>query len=56
MAEGGCVGVELTEDDIPGASLPEPLVQHNNQALRYWLLCRGYKAPSGMKKAELVER
>ena len=25
MAEGGCVGIELTEDDIPGASLPEPL-------------------------------
>ncbi len=42
MAEGGCVDVELTEDDIPGAS---PLEQHNNQALRYW-----------QKKAELVER
>ena len=36
MAEGGCVDVELTEDDIPG-EVPgaSPLEQHNNQALRY---------------------
>ena len=35
------VSIQLTEDDIPGAKLSEPLEKHMNHALRRWLLCRG---------------
>ena len=38
--ENGAV-VELTEDDIPGAKLSEPLDAHTTHALRWWLHCRG---------------
>ena len=37
--------VELNEDDIPGTHLNEPFESHNVQALKWWLLCRGIKAP-----------
>ena len=30
--------VELTEDDIPGAALAEPLESHTVPALKWWLL------------------
>ncbi len=33
--------VELTEADIPGAMLEEPLEAHNVVALKWWLLCCG---------------
>ena len=44
------VVVELTEDDIPGAALSEPLDSHTMPALKWWLLCRGIKVPSSWKK------
>ena len=37
--------VELNEDDIPGTHLSEPFESHNVQALKWWLLCRGIRAP-----------
>ena len=50
------ISVELTEDDIPGAHLDEPYERHNVQALKWWLLCRGIKAGSSLKKADLILR
>lgn len=47
---------ELTEDDIPGAKLEEPLESHAVHALRRWLLCHGIVVPTSWKKAKLVER
>ena len=35
------IDVELTESDIPGASLNEPLDRHTIPELKWWLLCRG---------------
>ena len=37
--------VQLTEKDIPGAALEEPLEGHTVPALRWWLLCHGIQAP-----------
>ena len=48
--------VELTEHDIPGAQLNEPLESATFPALRWWLLCRGVQALSSWKKAQLIER
>ena len=48
--------VELTEADIPGASLEEPLDAHNVAALKWWLLCRGIKLQSSSRKKQLVAR
>jgi len=50
------ITVELTEADIPGASLDEPLEAHNVQALKWWLLCHGIKVPTSTRKKELTER
>lgn len=47
---------ELTEDDIPGAKLDEPLESHAVHALRRWLLCHGITVPTAWKKAKLIER
>ena len=47
---------ELTEEDIPGAELDEPLESHAVHALRLWLLCHGIVAPTSWKKAKLIER
>ena len=47
---------ELTESDIPGAILEEPLEKATVHALKWWLLCRGIKAPSSWRKAKLIER
>ena len=47
--------VVLTEADIPGAFLEEPLEKHTVNALKWWLLCHGDSAPS-LKKMQLVER
>jgi hypothetical protein len=46
----------LTESDIPGAILEEPLEKATVHALKWWLLCRGIKAPSSWRKAKLIER
>ena len=34
---------ELTEDDIPGTALADPLESHTVPALKWWLLCHGIK-------------
>ncbi len=47
---------ELTETDIPGAILNEPLESATVPALRWWLLCRGIRAPTSWKKAVLIEK
>ena len=44
MADTGGVAkaldeAELTEDDILGAALGEPLESHTVPALKWWLLC-----------------
>ena len=50
------VCLELTEADIPGASLDEPLDSHTIPALRWWLLCHGVTVPVSLKKPKLIER
>ena len=47
---------ELTAADIPGAELSEPLDKHPFAALHWWMLCRGTKVPTSMKKKELIDR
>lgn len=51
-----CSTAELSENDIPGASLTEPLEAHNVAALKWWLLCRGIKVKSSSRKKEIIER
>ena len=46
----------LSPEDIPGAVLSQPYAKHTAAALRWWLLCRGVKVPSSLKKQQLVER
>ena len=46
----------VTEADIPGASLEEPLDAHNVAAQKWWLLCRGIKLQSSSRKKQLVAR
>ena len=48
--------VTLSAADIPGADLCEPFDRHTVPALRWWLLCRGIKAPSSWKKQQLIDR
>ena len=48
--------LELTEDDVPGAKLEEPLESATVPALRRWLLCRGIQVQTSLKKSKLVER
>ena len=48
--------VTLTPADIPGAMLAEPLEKHPVVALRWWLLCRGVKASTAMRKKDLIKR
>ena len=54
VAEG--VTVKLTEVDIPGASLSEPLEMHTIPELKWWLLCRGVQPPTSWKKAQIISR
>lgn len=56
MSDGGVNQLTLSEEDIPGAKLIQPLESHNIPALRWWLLCRGIRVPSSLKKAKLIER
>ena len=46
---------ELTEEDIPGAVLCEPLEAATVHSLKWWLLCRGIQCPSSWKKAQLID-
>ena len=48
--------LQLTEEDIPGAALQEPLEGHTVPALRWWLLCHGIQAPTSWKKLKLIEK
>ena len=41
---------ELTERDIPGAILNEPLENATVPELKWWLLCCGIQAPSSWRK------
>ena len=50
------IDVELTESDIPGASLNEPLDRHTIPELKWWLLCRGVTVSSSIKKSQLIDR
>jgi len=47
---------ELTEKDIPGTILNEPLENATVPELKWWLLCRGIQAPSSWRKMKLIER
>ncbi len=49
-------GIALTAADIPGAELSEPWDKHPVAALKWWLLCRGIKAPSSVRKKDLIDR
>ena len=58
-AEAGVVdeaGADLSAGDIPGAELTEPLDKHPVAALRWWLLCRGIKIPTSVRKKDLIHR
>ena len=55
-ASGSSFTAVLCAADIPGAELSKPFDKHTVAALRWWLLCRGIKAPSSWKKAQLIER
>ena len=50
------VSVYLTEFDIPGAFLSEPMASHTVPQLTWWLLCRGIKVPTSWKKQKLLFR
>ena len=56
MASASVSSVELTEKDIPGAVLEEPLESVTIPALRWWLLCRGIQVPTSLRKAKLIEK
>ena len=46
--------VTLAESDIPGAILTDQ--PYNARAYRWWLLCRGVKAPTSWKKNRLLSK
>ena len=48
--------LELTEEDVPGAKLEEPLEGYTVPALRRWLLCHGIQLPTSMKKSAVIEK
>ena len=54
--EAGADLVSLSAGDIPGAELTEPLDKHPVAALRWWLLCRGIKIPTSVRKKDLIHR
>ena len=45
--------VVRTAEDIPRAEL---YMTHPVPALKWWLLCRGIKAPSSWRKRQLIDR
>ena len=62
MASSECISekpstsVELTQDDIPEASLNEPFHSHTMAELHLWLLCRGIVVPTSWRKHQVVQR
>ena len=48
--------VILTEDDVPGASLSEPMEKQSVPALKRWLLCRGVEVASNIRKKQLLDQ
>ena len=46
----------LTEADVPGALLNEPIEGQSVPALKRWLLCRGIEMPRSAKKRKLLEK
>ena len=48
--------VLLTEVDVPGASLEEPMDKHSIPALKQWLLCRGIEMSSSVRKGQLLDK
>ena len=50
------IDVQLTENDIPGASLKEPFESHAVSELHWWLLCRGMVVPTSWKKPQVIHR
>ena len=48
--------VELTEHDIPGARLTGAMDGYTMSELKWWLLCRGMKAPNSWSKKQLLSR
>ena len=48
--------VELTEDKIPGAKLTGAMDGYTMPELKWWLLCRGVKAPNSWNKKQLISR
>ena len=55
-ADGSDTTLHLKEDDIPGASLTEPLESHTVTELSWWLLCRGISVPRSWEKAQVLRR
>lgn len=49
------IDVQLTENDIPGASLKETFESHTVSELCWWLLCRGIVVPT-WKKPQVIQR
>ena len=47
---------DLTENDIPGAVLQEPLESATVHALRWWLLCHDIQDPTSWRKAKLIDK
>ena len=50
------VVVELTESDIPGAALSEPLEVHTVHALKWCLISHGIKPLTSWRKPQLMDR
>ena len=48
--------IELTQDDIPGAKLMGAMDGYMMTELKWWLLCRGVKAPNSWNKKQLISR
>ena len=46
----------LTEQDIPGSALNEPLDQHTMPELRWWLFCHGIQVTASLSKNQLIKR
>ena len=48
--------IQLTERDIPGAFLSEPIDRPTMPELWWWLLCRGIQTTTSWKKQKLLSR
>ena len=48
--------VQLTEVDVPGTLLEEPMDKHSIPALKRWLLCRGIETSSSVHKRQLLHK